>query len=159
MYFFRSPPPPPPSGLPRDICIVGILYYCPQSFGLPVWQCHNFLSRLLANNHFTRASRLSDKCVDEMNPEAVHRSPSIYLTVEENPGKSHLGKHLKALRSVIATNGVSLSPNDVDRIARQGRRKERIKGLSRKIFYFILFCFVLFFGVHGAMGCGQKNIL
>ena len=50
-------------------------------------------SRLSANN-------IGD---NEMNPRAVDRSPGIYLMVEENP---RLGKHLKAVRTVIASNGV-----------------------------------------------------
>ena len=38
---------------------------------------------------------------------AVHRSPDIYLTTEENPGNPQVGDRLmKAVRSVIASNGV-----------------------------------------------------
>ena len=41
-----------------------------------------------------------------MMPGVVHRSPGIYHTAEENPGKPQLGNHLmKTLRSVIASNG------------------------------------------------------
>ena len=32
-----------------------------------------------------------DRNDNEMIPGAVHRSPGIYLTAEENPGKPHLG--------------------------------------------------------------------
>ena len=38
---------------------------------------------------------------------AVHRSPGIYLTAEETPGKLRLGDSLmKAVGPVIAPNGV-----------------------------------------------------
>ena len=36
----------------------------------------------------------NDKNDNEMIPEAVHRSPGICLTAEENPGKSQLGDRL-----------------------------------------------------------------
>ena len=54
-------------------------------------------------------SRLSgnDKGDNEMIPGAVHRSPCICLTAEENSGKSQLGDSLmKAVWSVIASNGI-----------------------------------------------------
>ena len=42
-----------------------------------------------------------------MTPGAVHRSPGICLTAEENPGKTWLGERLiKAMRPVIVSNGV-----------------------------------------------------
>ena len=60
----------------------------PKSFKL-VWRCHQFLSEFLANGHLPRVLRQStnDKS-DEMILEAVHRSPGIYLTAEENPEKN-----------------------------------------------------------------------
>ena len=40
-------------------------------------------------------------------PGAVHRSPDIHLTAEENPVKPELGDSLmKAVGTVIASNGV-----------------------------------------------------
>ena len=57
----------------------------------------------------SRQSRLSTnyKGDNEMIPSSVHRSPSIYLTSEENPGKLQLGDRLmKTVRPGIASNGV-----------------------------------------------------
>ena len=49
----------------------------------------------------------NDKGDNEMILGAVHRSPGICLTAEENPRKSQLGDRLtKAVRPVIASNGV-----------------------------------------------------
>ena len=43
----------------------------------------------------------------EMIPGAVHRSPGIYFTVEENPGKPKIGDHImKAVLPFITLNGV-----------------------------------------------------
>ena len=39
-----------------------------------------------------------------MIPGAVHRSPDIYLTAEENPGKPQLGDRLIQMRSVGSHN-------------------------------------------------------
>ena len=59
------------------------------------WRCHQLLSGFLANDHLTWISRQlhisADKGYNGMKPEAVHRSPGIYLTTEENLGKSQLG--------------------------------------------------------------------
>ena len=71
------------------------------------------LSGLLVKGHLSRVSRQShisanDKGDNEMIPEAMHKSPGIYLTPEENHGKLQLGDHLrKVVRPVIASNGVS----------------------------------------------------
>ena len=58
-----------------------------------VWRCHQLLSRFLANDHLPRMSSQSanDKGDNEMILGAVHRSPGIYLTAEEIPGKPQLG--------------------------------------------------------------------
>ena len=44
--------------------------------------------RVLSQRPLSRVSRLlaNDKGDNEMIPGAVHRSPGIYLTVEESPG-------------------------------------------------------------------------
>ena len=54
------------------------------------------LSGVPANFDLSRVSRQSslsanDKGDNDMIPGAVHRSSGIYLTAEENPGKSQLG--------------------------------------------------------------------
>ena len=49
-----------------------------------------------------------DKDDNEVKPETVHNSPGIYLIAEGNPIK-HLGDSLKAVRPVIASNGVPSS--------------------------------------------------
>ena len=44
---------------------------------------------------------------NEMILGAVHRSPGIYLSAEENPGNPQVGDHLmKAVLSVISSDGV-----------------------------------------------------
>ena len=44
---------------------------------------------------------------DEITPEAVSRSPDIYLTAEKNSGKPQLGDRLmKIVWPIIASNGV-----------------------------------------------------
>ena len=49
----------------------------------------------------------NDKGDNEMIPGAVHRSPGICLTAEENPGKPQLGDRLmKVVQLVIVSNGV-----------------------------------------------------
>ena len=70
------------------------------------------LFRFLANGPLSRVSRQSrlsvnDKGNNEMIPKSVHRSPDIYLMVEENPGKSQLGdRPMKAVRSVLASDRI-----------------------------------------------------
>ena len=72
------------------------------------WRCHQLLSAFLGKGHLPRVSYQSRLSADErgnneMIPGAVHRSPGICLTVEENPGNPQLGDRLmKAVRSVIA---------------------------------------------------------
>ena len=78
------------------------------------------------------ASVAKDKDDNEMIPGAVHRSPGIYLSAEENPGD----RLIKAVRAVIASIGV---PNLQIRLVgshntsgmEKGRNKERT-GISRK---------------------------
>jgi hypothetical protein len=63
-----------------------------KSFKL-VWRCHPLLSEFLANGRLPL--HISDVSPDKSNNEvklgAVHRSPGIYLTTEENTEKSLLG--------------------------------------------------------------------
>ena len=47
--------------------------------------------RLLAPSVTSVTSVANDKGENEMIPGAVHRSPGICLTAEENPGKPQLG--------------------------------------------------------------------
>ena len=68
----------------------------PESYKL-VWQCHQLLSGFLVNGHLPRVSCQSclsanDKGDNEMILGPVQRSPGIYLTADENPGKSQLGE-------------------------------------------------------------------
>ena len=67
-----------------------------KSFKL-VCRCYQFLPEFLVEGHLLRVSRQSrllanDKSDNEMISGAVHRSPGIYHTTEENPGKPYLGK-------------------------------------------------------------------
>ena len=61
-----------------------------------MWRCHQLLSGFLAKGHLPRVSRQvsNDKGNNEMILVAVHRSPSICLTAEENPRKPQLGDRL-----------------------------------------------------------------
>ena len=84
----------------------------------------------LTKGYFPRVSphsRLStdDKGDSEMIPGAVHRSPGIYLTAEENPGQPQLGDRLmKNVRQVITSN-------ELGRIAQHDREGERRKEGNR----------------------------
>ena len=77
-----------------------------------VWRYPKLLSGFLANDHLSRVSRQShlsanDKDDNEMIPGAVHRSPDICLTAEENLGETSARRlPIKAIRPVIASNGV-----------------------------------------------------
>jgi hypothetical protein len=53
------------------------------------WQCCQLLSEILANGHLPQVSHQSclsanDEGDNKMVPGAVHRSPGICLTAEEN---------------------------------------------------------------------------
>ena len=50
--------------------------------------------RPLAPSVKSVTSVATDKGDNEMIPGAVHRSPGICLTAQENPGKTQLGDHL-----------------------------------------------------------------
>ena len=76
-------------------------------------------------------SRFSDgKAIDEMKLMAMHKSPGIYFTFEENPGKSWLRDLLKALRPVIASNWLPFPPNDHGRFAEFVIHKEGRKEIN-----------------------------
>ena len=61
-----------------------------------------FLSEFLAKGNFRRVQRQSrpseEKVGNEMKPEAMHRSPGIYLTAEVNPGKPQQGGQFISMR-------------------------------------------------------------
>ena len=65
---------------------------------------------MLWSNYSVASVRLNDdndKGDKELIPEVVHRSPVIFLTTEENPGKPQLEDRLmKAVRPVIGSNVV-----------------------------------------------------
>ena len=68
---------------------------CYQKSCKLVWRCHQLISEFLAKGHLPRMChqsrlRANDKGDNEKIPGAVHRSPGIYLTAEENPGKPQL---------------------------------------------------------------------
>ena len=56
---------------------------------LLVRRCQQLLSGFLAEGYFPRVSRQSRD--NEIISGAVQRSPGIYFTTEENPGKPQLG--------------------------------------------------------------------
>ena len=71
----------------------------------------------------------NDKDDNEMIRGAVHRSPGICLSAEENPGKPHLGDRLKKTSHQLKWG--SFSPNDIGRIFQHFR-----KGEGRKIYFY-----------------------
>ena len=96
------------------------------------WRCYQLLSGFLAKGHFLRVSRESSLSANdnEITPEAVHRSPGICLTAEENSGKPQLGhRRLKAVRKVIPSNGVcylqmrSVGSHSTSGMENEGKRK------------------------------------
>ena len=56
---------------------------------------------------------------------AMHRSPGICLTAEENPRKPQLGEG--AMRPVIASNGGPFPPKEVGRISKHVRKEKEIR--------------------------------
>ena len=66
-----------------------------------LWGCDQLLSGFLAKGHLPRVSRQS--IMIRAIPGAVHRSPDIRLTAEENPGNPDEG----VVRPVIASNAIS----------------------------------------------------
>ena len=90
------------------LCVYMEPWMRPKSFKL-VWRCNHLLFGFPTNGHFPRVShygsqRANDKGDGKVKSVPFQRSPVIYLTSEENPGKLQLGDHLKkALRTVIAS--------------------------------------------------------
>ena len=80
-----------------------------------VWRCHQLLSGFLAKGHLLRLSLsvtsvANDKGDKEMILGAVHRSPGICFTAEENPRKPQLGDSLmKGLCDQLSPQMGSLS--------------------------------------------------
>ena len=59
-----------------------------------------------------------------MIPGTVHRSPGIFLTAEENPGKSQLAERLmKGCATSHRFNLGPFTPNEDGRIAQERRRR------------------------------------
>ena len=71
------------------------------------------------------ASVANDKGDNEMILGAVHRSPGIYLTAEENPRKPQLGDRLmKRLCDQSCLKWGPFPPNEIGRIAQHIRKGE-----------------------------------
>ena len=101
-----------------------------NSFRL-VWRCHQLLFGFIANGHLLRLShrsRLSANDDDEMIPEAVHRSPDIYLIAEENPGKSQIEELVDGCATSQRLKWGSLPPNNVCRIVQHVKNGKGKKG-------------------------------
>ena len=67
----------------------------------------------------------NDKGDNEMIPVAVHRSPGIYFTAEENPRKPQLGDRL--MKGLCDQSPPQMGPfplNEVGRIAQHVRKGE-----------------------------------
>ena len=91
----------------------------------------------------------NDKGYNDMILGAVHRSPGIFLTAKENPGKSQLGDRLKkGLCNQSSPQMGSFSRNEVGRNVRhvrkvEGRRKGKDgEGAILFIYLFIFFAFM-----------------
>ena len=94
-----------------------------------VWRCQQLLCGLLANGHLSRVScqsRLSanDKGDIDLVPEAVHKSPGIYLIAKEIPGKPQLGTVDEYCATTHCLKRGPLSPNEVGIIAQHVRKGE-----------------------------------
>jgi hypothetical protein len=73
-------------------------------------------------------------CDNEINLGVVHRSPNIYLTAEEDLGRSQLDHLIKAVQPVIASNGIPyLQMMSVGSHRLSGREKQEKKGASFSI--------------------------
>ena len=71
------------------------------------------------------ASVTNDKGDNEMILGAVHRSPGICLTAEENPRKPQLGDHLmKGICHQSFLQWGTFPPNEVGKIAQHVRKRE-----------------------------------
>ena len=85
------------NSIPSNTAVHGVMGCGQKSFKL-VWQYHQLLSEFLPKGHLPRMSLQSyipanDMGDNGMIPGAVHRSPGIYFTAEENSGKAQLGNH------------------------------------------------------------------
>ena len=71
-----------------------------------------------------------------MIPEAVQRSPGIYLTAKATPKTLARRTSIMAVRPVIASNEGTFCPNEIGRIAQHAReaekRKEGKDGFNKK---------------------------
>ena len=93
----------------HDICCPWNHELRPKKNFQLVWLCHQLLSGFLAKGHLLRMSHQSRRSLMiRVILGAVHRSPGICLTAEENPRKPQLGDRLMkgAVRPVIASNEV-----------------------------------------------------
>ena len=84
----------------NNSCLVWFFFYLDVALmSMEPWSLAKWLQLLsgyIAKVHLPRVSRetrlsVNDKGDNVMIPAAAHRSPGIYLTVDENPGKSQLG--------------------------------------------------------------------
>ena len=124
---------------------------CSQKNFKLVWQCHQFLSGFLAKGHLPRVSRqlrLSVMIRVIMKWfQAVHRSPGICLTAEQNPRKPQLGDHLM---KGLCNHRLKWGPfplNEVSRIAqyiRKGEGKDRVGINICRVFVEFMCCFHYF---------------
>ena len=107
---------------------------CGQKRFKLVWWCQQLLSGSFAPSGASVTSAANDKDDNEMILGAVHRSPGIFLTAEENPRKPQLGDRLmKGLCEQSSPQMGSLSSsNEVYRIAQHVRKGEgRNKEIGR----------------------------
>jgi hypothetical protein len=107
---------------------------CGQKNFKLAWRCHQLLSGFLVNGHLPRVSYQSRPSANDMGDNevilgAVHRSPGIYLTAEENPGNQLGDRLVKCCATNHRLKWGSLPPNEVGRIAQHVREeKEGKKG-------------------------------
>ena len=88
----------------------------------------------------------NDKGDSEMILGAVHRSPGICLTAEENPQKTSARRLSDegAVRPVITSNGVSyLQMRPVGLKSTSGREKEGNKGKMGLCIYIYIYIYIL----------------
>ena len=143
------------SSLIQQPCCHGAMG-CDQNGFKLLWQCHPLLSGFLANRHLPRVSRqthltANDKGDNEMIPAAVHRTPDIYLTTEENSGNLKPWDCRWKLCDQSSSQWGPLSPNKVVSISQHNRKGEWRKGFNN-------LCSALDGCLHFTLSCASFSI-
>ena len=122
-----------------------------KSFKL-LWRCHQLVSGFLVNGHLSEFTSVTCQLMISviMNDIwAVHRSPGIYLKVEENSGKPQLAERRWRLCDQLTPQMRSVGSHSKSLREKEGMKERRKGGSFLKIFYNIYFmwglCWPCFF--------------